>query len=368
MATASAHLSRPTAPHGRSRPSLTVLLAAAATAIALGGVVVVLLTHPLMVDLEIPLRAADRWAHGGQPYLPSSFLALEGSYDLPFLYPPAVLPLLAPFAALPRLAVQVAWAAASLGAAVFVLRRLGFPWWAVPVALCWVPIAEGLVGGNAQVLLVAAFVAVFFDPPAARWRPTPRDPRASRHPARDGAFAALTPALKISQPHGLLALGRRRPIAALWGLAAAALVALATLPVVGIGSWQAWLDQLARAADPTWPLRGSSLVQLAPGPLSVALTALSALAVLAVPSRRLGAAAGLLLVLGAPSLRTYGALFLLPAMLDIRREVALAAACLIGLGTAPTLWAGIAIVAAAFFGGSRVPWLAMPEPEMAHAG
>ncbi len=368
MATTSARPSRPALPSWRGRLTPTALLAAAAAAIAVAGVVVILVTHPLMVDLEIPLRAADRWAHGGQPYLASSFQVPEGSYDLPFLYPPAVLPLLAPLAALPRLAVQVAWAAATLAAAVFMLRRLGFPWWAVPFALCWVPFAEGLVGGNAQVLLVAAFVAVFFDPPAGDWRPTPRDPRVGRQPGRDGVFAALAPALKISQPHGLLALGRRRPVAALWGLAAAALVALATLPLVGIGAWQAWLDQLARAADPAWALRGSSLVQLAPGPLSVALTALSALAVLAAPSRRLGAAAGLLLVLGAPSLRTYGALFLLPAMLEIRREAALVAACLIGLGTAPTLWAGIAIVAIAFIARSRVPWLAVPELERAAAG
>ena len=46
-----------------------------AAAIAVVGGVVVLLTHPLMVDLEIPLRAAERWVHGGEPYLASGFSA-----------------------------------------------------------------------------------------------------------------------------------------------------------------------------------------------------------------------------------------------------------------------------------------------------
>lgn len=360
-----ARSSRLVAPAGRRPPSAATLLAVAAATIALVGVVVTLLTHPLMVDLEIPLRAADRWAHGGEPYLASAFQVAEGSDGLPFLYPPAVLPLLAPLAELPRVVVQVPWVLATIGAAIFALRRLGVPRRAVPLALCWVPFAEGLVGGNAQVLLVAAFVAVFFDAPAGDWRPVPRDPRTSPWPVRDGVFAVLAPALKVSQPHGLLALGRRRPVAALWGVVLAAAVALATLPLVGVGAWQAWLDQLGRAADPGWALRGSSLVQLVPGPLSAVLTALSAIAVLFAPPRRLGAAAGLLLVLGAPSLRTYGALFLLPAMLEIRREAALAAICLIGLGTAPTLWAGIAIVTIAFLGGSRIPALAGPDLQVA---
>jgi hypothetical protein len=334
---------------GRTR-ALEVL----AAIVALVGGVLVLLTHPFMVDLEIPLRAAERWVHGGEPYLASSFSAPAG-YDLPFLYPPPVLPLLAPFLAIPRVIVDVAWLAATAGAAVVLLRRLGVPWRGVPVALCWVPFSEGLVGGNAQVLLVAAFVVVFFDPPAGTWRPAPRDPAgAQRAPLGDGILTAVTPALKLTQPHGWVALLRRRPAAAMLGLAAMAGIALATLPLVGIGAWQAWVAQLGRAEDPAWALRGSSLVQLLPGLLSPAATGLTVVLVLFVPSRRLGAAAGLLLVLGAPSLRSYGALFLLPAMLAVRRDVAMLAVILIGTGVMPGLWAGILLVATAFAAGDRV--------------
>jgi hypothetical protein len=325
-----------------------------AAAVAIVGGVIVLLTHPVMVDLEIPLRAAERWVHGGEPYLASSFSASEG-YGLPFLYPPPVLPLLAPLLALPRGVVVAAWLAATVGAAIFLARRLGVPWRTVPIALCWLPFAEGLVGGNAQVLLVAAFVAVFFDPPAGPWRPTPRDPRDGGRPAAaDGILAAVTPALKLTQPHAWAALLRRRPSAALLGLIVAAAAALATLPLVGVGTWQAWIAQLGRAADPAWEVRGSSLVQLLPGLLSPAATGLTVVLVMLVPTRRLGAAAGLLLVLGAPSLRSYGVLFLLPAMLAVRRDVALVAVILIGTGVMPGVWAGILLVTLAFAAGDRL--------------
>lgn len=325
-----------------------------AAGVAIVGGVIVLLTHPLMVDLEIPLRAADRWVHGGEPYLASSFGAPEG-YGLPFLYPPPVLPFLAPLLVVPRGVVVAGWLAATVGAALYVARRLGVPWRAVPVALCWVPFSEGLVGGNAQVLLVAAFVAVFFDRPADPWQPTPRDPRDGGRPAvADGILATITPALKLTQPHGWVALLRRRPVAALLGLGVAVSVALATLPVVGIGAWQAWIAQLGRAADPTWELRGSSLVAVLPGILSPAATALTAVLAMLAPARRLGAAAGLLLVLGAPSLRSYGVLFLLPAMLAVRRDVALVAVILVGTGVMAGMWAGILLVALAFAAPERL--------------
>ncbi len=339
-------------------------LAIVAAIVAVVGGVVVLLTHPLMVDLEIPLRAAERWVNGGEPYLASSFSAPEG-YGLPFLYPPPVLPFLAPLLAVPRGVVAAAWLAITVGAAAFVARRLGVPWRAVPIVLCWVPFSEGLVGGNAEVVLVAAFIAVFFDAPAGPWRPVPRDPRDGGRPAiTDGVLATITPALKLTQPHAWAALLRRRPGAALLGLCAAAAVALATLPLVGVGAWQAWIAQLGRAADPAWALRGSSLVQLLPGLLSPAATALTVVLAMLAPTRRLGATAGLLLVLGAPSLRSYGALFLLPAMLAVRRDVALVAVILIGTGVMPGLWAGILLVAFAFAAPSRLDGIvrAIPRP------
>ena len=63
--------------------------------------------YPIGVDLEIPLRAAERWLRGEDPYPPDAFQAPNGP-DLPFLYPPSLLPLIAPLTVLPRAAVSVA--------------------------------------------------------------------------------------------------------------------------------------------------------------------------------------------------------------------------------------------------------------------
>jgi len=81
------------------------------------------LTWSFGVDLEIPLRAAGRWASGGQPYLASSFSETTGP-TLPFLYPPWLLPILTPISALPRTAVLAVWLA--LGLAVAIPAVLGY--------------------------------------------------------------------------------------------------------------------------------------------------------------------------------------------------------------------------------------------------
>jgi hypothetical protein len=332
-------------------------LAVLAALVCVVGGAVTLFTQPFMVDLEIPLRAAERWAAGGQPYLAGAFGVGVRAYDLPFLYPPPVLPLLAPFAALPRIVVIVPWVVALVGAGAWLCRRLGIPWVAVPIALAWVPFSEGLVGGNAQVLFVAAFVVVFFGRPAGSWQPRQRDPaNAPRGRAvGDGLATAVLPALKLNQPHAWVALLRRRPAGAVAGLLGMAAIALATLPLTGIAVWRDWLEQVARAADPGWALRGSALVSLFPVPVSFGLAAVSVVAVLALPRARLVAGTGLLLVVGVPSLRNYGALFVLPAMFEVSRELALVAVICIGLGAAPLVWAGILLLAAGWTWGRANP-------------
>src|SRR5688572_33406077 len=57
--------------------------------------------YPYGVDLEIPLRAAARWSSGGEPYLAGAFEVTAGP-ELPFLYPPFLLPFLTPLLEAPR--------------------------------------------------------------------------------------------------------------------------------------------------------------------------------------------------------------------------------------------------------------------------
>jgi hypothetical protein len=152
---------------------------------------------------------------------------------------------------------------------------------------------------------------------------------------------------------------RHRPAAALLGSAGVGVIALATLPIVGIETWSEWFAQLQLARDPVWELRGYALVDFQPVlGLVVAVVALGL--VLVVPRRHAGAWVGLLATVGALSLHIFGLLFLLPAMLRIRHELALVAAICIATYSYEGSWAGIVLVAVAFVAGTVRPALLEP--------
>jgi hypothetical protein len=323
---------------------------------------------PYGIDLEIPLRATARWSSGGQPYLASSFSAPPGP-DLPFLYPPVVLPFLRPLLDLPRTPVLLAWCGVCLVGAVYACRRLGVSWLLVPAVVIWPPFSEGIVGGNVQVLLFACYVALFFRParPAALLDPRPlaRDATDPENPAvRDGVLATLIAALKVAQLHPWAWLVLHRWPAATLGAALAVGMCVALLPITGTGVWFDWFGQVRRAADPNWTLAGIALGRYVGAPIALAITAASIVALRWVPAARAGWWVGLLSVLGAPSLHTYGLLFMLPATLMIRRELALAAAFFISTFTEAGFWIGIAIAGTTFtLGELRWHWLLEPGQE-----
>jgi hypothetical protein len=323
------------------------------------------------IDIEIPLRAAERWMNGGQPYEAAAFLRPPG-FDLPFLYPPFVLPMVAPFLALPREVVWWGWVLLCVAAAVFSCRRLRVPWPAIPFILAWPPFGEGIMSGNVQVILFAAFVALFWrrDAAAPALRPTATDPglpaangrATAREEARTGVLAAIIPALKTAQVHAWWYLLTRRPRAALIGLGIVAVVALATLPLTGTGTWLDWVAQVRRASDPNWALAGISLGRYLPAVVAIVAIVGSIVATPFVRGPRPGVWVGLLAVVGAPSLHTYGLLFMFPAMLMIRREFALLAALLIATYTEIGMWLAIAIVVIVSVASLRWQSLAEPEP------
>ena len=343
---------------GRARRVLRVALVAALVVVTAHSLIDLVISYPPYVDAEIPLRAAGRWLAGGEPYLASSFVAPAG-YDLPFVYPPPVLLLVAPLTFLPRELVWTVWCGACLAAGVFAVRRLGFRWRFVPFVLLWPPFAEAIIGGNAQVVLFAAFATVFWTGRRANRTVDTHDGNAPTN-ARDGVLAALVPFLKVSQPHALVALLRIRPGAAVIGIAFLAGVVVATLPLTGPDLWGAWLAQLGRAADPAWAIGGASLTRGLPPIVGAVGLGATIVGCLVVPRRRLGAWAGVLTVLGAPSLRMFGVQFCLPAMIEIRREIALVAAMLVATYTLPGLWGGIGLVTVAFAAAERYPLFSEP--------
>ena len=345
--------------HGPNRLFRAFLWGGAA-AVSIAGVRDLLAGYPRFVDIEIPLRAAERWLAGGEPYLASAFRAPPG-YDLPFLYPPFVLPIIAPLTWFPREVVWAGWLAVGLGAALVTLRRLGVPWPVAPFLLLWPPFTEAILGGNLQLVLVAGFVMLFFGQSARAWTPVARDPAIEGRPVVvDGVLGAAIPAFKLSQPHAWVALLRRRPAAALAGLAVVAALALITLPLVGIDTWIAWTEQLRRAADPSWPLGGASLAAGLPVVVGLAIAGGTALLCGVVPVARLGAWTGILTVVGAPSLRMFGVLFALPAILTVRREIALIASAAVASYTLQGLWLGLFLVLGTLLFAERYPGLREP--------
>ncbi len=259
-------------------------------------------SYSVGVDLEIPLRAAERWAAGGQPYLGSAFTNLAGSSQ-PFMYPPYALPFLAPLTLLPRAVVLVPWLGLLLAVAFATCRMLGVPVRWIPAILVWPPFAEPLIGGNVQVLLFAAFVALYWSRSGGG---VGRDIADEAEPSwRVGLKAGAIMFLKVGQFQPWLHVGRWRWKAAALAVAMAGAIAAVTLPLVGLDSWRDWLQQVLRATNSEWRLGGFALPRLLLG-AGLAVSAAACLGVLFVPAKDAGRAVGILTVIGAPSLYVFG--------------------------------------------------------------
>ncbi len=315
----------------------------------------VLIAPRFAVDLEIPLRAAERWLGGGPPYLASAFTSPPGATQ-PFLYPPYTLPVLAVLTELPRQVAGLLAVGLSLLVAVITCRRLEIPWIWVPLVLMWPPFAESIFGANVQVILFAAFVFLFYARGGSPWRPDARD---VSDPAGSsglvGGLATLVGAIKVSQPHPWIYVLRHRPRAAIAGAIGIAAIVLATLPMTGLGLWSDWLAQLRLAADPTWDLGGFALPRFFPGGVGLLIAVVCIVATWFVPQRNTAAWVGLFSVVGSLSLHIFGLLLLIPAMLVIRRELAVLAAISIATYSYEGAWAGIVVCAVAFAAITRWP-------------
>jgi Glycosyltransferase family 87 len=286
---------------------------------------------PAGVDLEIPLRAASNWSHGVGPYPPSAMLVYSGP-DLPYLYPPYLLPFLTPIAALPRDLVIALWLTGCGAAAIWTCRRLGVRWLVIPFVLAWPPFVEGLTTGNVQILAFAAFVALLYQPPGiARPRPIKSD-----RAIRDGLLSAWIGALKVVQLLPIVFVARRSPRTGLVAILLLAAIAVAVLPLTGLAIYADWLAQLQRASDPNWGPGGTSIGRLLglPDPLFVVVGLTIALLA---RGRNAAAWLGLAMIAVNPSVHGYTYLFLLPGLLSIRREFAIAIGVLF-LGPYPHGW------------------------------
>ncbi|MBA3529447.1 MAG: DUF2029 domain-containing protein [Propionibacteriaceae bacterium] len=341
---------------------IRAMLVLVAILVCLHGAIRLMTTNPMAIDVIIPLRAVERWLAGGVAYLPDGFTDPQALP--PFLYPPFVLPFLAPLTALPEWFVRWAWVAGMLSIGWLSYLWLGLKFVPAALALLWIPMVEGIWTGNIGVLLFAAFIIAFWNRSDGGLPAAPREFEDSNQtPPRVGFLAASLAAVKPSQIHAWLVILRRQPRSALIGLAPWIFVAVVTLPLVGLDAYGEWIAQVRRAADPSWPMMGVSLLAYVPPAIFGLIYVASILLAWRLAGRDLGAWAGVLIFIATPNMHSFNGLFLLPALLLIRREYALLAAILMSTYTAEGWWLGAAVVIGTMVAGAR--WPIAREPQLA---
>lgn len=299
------------------------------------------------VDLEAPLRAADRWLAGDAPYNASGFTAGPGA-NQPFLYPPYTLPFFAVLSVLPRQLVLYAAIVLYLALSIAACRRLRIPWPWIPLVLLWPPLTEGIASANVGIPIFVAFIFLVYRAGASPWVPAPRDVAdRSEPPAMIGGLATFIGAIKVSQPHSWIFALHHRRRAALLGAAMLVLIAASTLLLTGVDLWFEWISQLRRGSDTTWDLGGFALPRFLPPGVGYAVAVACLVAAWFVPRRDPGPWLGVLSVVGTVSLHSFGLLFLMPAMLVVRREIAIIAGSFVATYSYEGSWAATVIVAGA---------------------
>jgi hypothetical protein len=282
----------------------------------------------LVVGIVVSWVLYDVWFWGHTPV--TAWPSTPGA-DF-FLYPPPLLPVFAALSKVPEGPVDVAWVAFLIACAYKSYRILGLPRvWGLAL-LAFPPVAIGFESGNVASLTFLLFAA---------------GARAGGALVVDGLFKTQTglPALWLIR--------QRRWRAILAGAAVVAAVVLATLPLVGLHSWQDWWAGLgyraaSQAAVPA--LYGYSYAKEYPSWAFAAISAALVVAALLFRGRRGLAALGLASIFASPALWPHGFVFALPALLMLENGAAVW--LVLGAGSVgPNMWhlfnvAWIAVLAA----------------------
>ena len=273
-----------------------------------------------LYDLNVYLAASDRWLHGGQAYMTATLGAWPASAQADFfLYAPPLLPFFALLAQLPQAPVAVGWTAFGAGCWYLSFRKLGLTRPLSIALLAFPPVMIGLESGNVAGLVFLLFVA---------------GARAGGTLVADGLF-------KVQAGIPMLWLVRQgRWVGLAAGMAAMAMIVLATLPLVGPGAWSAWWNGLGyRAASQAAvvALYGYSYAQALPAAAWVTASAALTLLALTFRGRRGLAALGLASIFASPALWPHGFVFALPALLML--ESGAAVWLVLGAGAfGPNMW------------------------------
>jgi hypothetical protein len=174
-------------------------------------------------------------------------------------------------------------------------------------------------------------------------------------------LAVSVGALKVTQSLPLLYVARRRFRAAILGVVCVGAVVLATLPLTGVSIYWDWLAQLEKASDPTWTVGGMGLGHSLgiPGAVPAAIGIVLALAA---RGRDSAAWLGIALVISTPSAHGYTFLFLLPALLTIRRDLAIPIGGLFLFYYTTPWWLASGLVVCLMIAAARRPQLRASRP------
>jgi hypothetical protein len=319
-----------------------------------------------LYDLDIYLAAGAR-ALAGQPvYLDHAMVELPPTAgDNTFLYPPPLIPLLEVASVLPQAAVGVAWLVVLALSGFLAFRLLGLPrHWAL-LLLAFPPMVVGILVGNVVNLGFLLFAMGY----RYRW------------PLVLGVFFKVQSLIPVAW-----LVREQRWRAVLIGTGVAVSLVLATLPLVGIESWKAWVASLGylRETQVNLPIYFGESIAHVLSPLAFAAVGLAAVGAALLPRGRRGLAAlGVATIVASPALWPHGFLLAIPAILGSRQSAVVWLA--LGLPTiyGPGLWAmtGLAVTALLVpgwgrgtvadpvhpLGGTNGPWPPEPASERARS-
>ncbi len=277
-------------------------------------------------DFDLYLQAGATALRGASPYITAPVLPGTSLTHLPFVYPPFTIPLFEILASMARPVAVGLWEAGSIAAVVAGLWMLGVRGRWLLVLLAWPAFSVGIAVGNVASFTFLLFVVGF----------------------RVGAALVLSGAFKIQStiPSLWLVLERRwRELAA--GVALVAVLALISLPIVGVRTWLDWPAGLREFQDSfvAYPsLQGLSLVRWHGQAVALAVTVFALGFAFLRRGRNSLARFGLASIVGSPTLYIHGLSPLLAGAFSLGPEL---------------LWFFLAFGPWPFPFGLRSAWVAM---------
>lgn len=254
-------------------------------------------------DLHLYLGAGSTTLAGGSPYLTAPITTTADRDLLPFVYPPFTIPLFELLAIVPRLVADVLWVGTSIAAVVAALWLLGVRGRWLVVLVAWPAVAQGIAVGNVASFTFFLYALGF----------------------RVGAAIVLSGSFKVQSMIPILWLVvERRWRQLIAGFAIIAVIALISVPIVGLHTWLAWPDGLIHFQESLarFPqLESRSLVRRLGPTLALVVSIVAVGFALMARGRNALARYGLASIIASPTLYVHGLSPLLAGMLILGPEL-----------------------------------------------